>query len=81
MYFQGVNIGYYVVAAIVGLIVGEFVSWMNKRLPEYKKVFSLDLFKEYKENFTPNYILMIITSVIYVLLVYKFGIKTTLWRI
>lgn len=75
MYFQGVNIGYYVVAAIVGLIVGEFVSWMNKRLPEYKKVFSLDLFKEYKENFTPNYILMIITSVIYVLLVYKFGIK------
>ena len=36
MYFQGVNIGYYVVAAIVGLIVGEFVSWMNKRLPEYK---------------------------------------------
>ncbi len=77
MYFHGVNIGYYLVAAIVGLFMGEFVSWMNKRLPEYKKVFSKDLIKEYKENFTPNYILMIITAAIYVLLIYKFGIKNT----
>lgn len=77
MYFHGVNIGYYLVAAIVGLFMGEFVSWMNKRLPEYKKVFSKDLIKEYKENFTPNYILMIITATIYVLLIYKFGIKNT----
>lgn len=77
MYFHGVNIGYYLVAAIVGLFMGEFVSWMNKRLPEYKKVFSKDLIKEYKENFTPNYILMIITATIYVLLIYKFGIKST----
>ena len=77
MYFHGVNIGYYVIAAIVGLFLGEFVSWMNKRLPEYKKVFSLEFFKQYKESFKPNYILMLVTAFIYVLLLYKFGIRDT----
>lgn len=50
---------------------------MNKRLPEYKKVFSLDLFKEYKKEFKPNYILMIIMSILYVVILYKYGIQNT----
>ena len=62
MYLNNVHIAYYVVAGILGLIIGEFVSWMNKRLPEYKKVFSKDIITEYKMSFKPNYILMIITS-------------------
>ena len=37
-------------AIILGLFVGQFVDWCNKRLPEHKKVFSLDMFKEYKEQ-------------------------------
>ena len=75
MYFNDVNIGYYIVLAILGLLVGEFVSWLDKRLPEYKKVFSKEAFREYKANFNPNYILMILTSIIYVGLLYKFGIS------
>lgn len=50
---------------------------MNKRLPEYKKVFSLDLFKEYKKEFKPNYILMIIMSILYIGILYKYGIQNT----
>ena len=50
---------------------------MNKRLPEYKKVFSLDMIKEYKKEFKPNYILMIITSIIYIAILYRYGIKST----
>ncbi len=50
---------------------------MNKRLPEYKKVFSLDLFKEYKKEFSPNYILMIITSFLYIAILYRYGIGST----
>ena len=42
MYFNDVHIAYYVAAIILGLIVGEMVNWANKRLPEYKKVFSKD---------------------------------------
>lgn len=51
---------------------------MNKRLPEYKKVLSLDLFKEYKKEFSPNYILMIVTSIIYIAILYRYGIGSTL---
>lgn len=78
MYINDVHIAYYVVAAILGLFVGEFVNWMNMRLPEYKKVFSKEIFSEYKINFKPNYILMIITSAIYVTLIYNLGIKETI---
>ena len=78
MYINDVHIAYYVVAAILGLFVGEFVNWMNIRLPEYKKVFSKEIISEYKINFKPNYILMIITSVIYVTLIYNLGIKETI---
>ena len=61
--------------AIVGLGIGQFTDWMNERLPENKKVFSSDIFRRYKIDFKPNYILMIITSVIYIGLVYKFGVQ------
>ena len=78
MYFNNVHIIYYVIAAIVGLGVGQLVDWMNKRLPEYKKVISREIIAEYRINFKPNYILMILTSIIYISLVYVYGIKTTL---
>lgn len=74
MYISDTNIGFYIVAAIVGLIVGQFVDWMNTRLPEYKKVFTREIFTEYRINFKPNYILMLLTSAIYVLLIYRYGI-------
>ncbi len=78
MYFNDVHIAYYVVAAIIGLFVGQFVDWMNKRLPEYKPVFSKEFFTEQKMNFRPNYILMLVTAVIYVTLIYVYGIQNTI---
>ena len=78
MYINDVHIAYYLVAAILGLIVGEIVSWANKRLPEYKKVISREFITEYKINFKPSYILMLLTAVIYVTLVYVYGIQDTL---
>ena len=78
MYMNDVPIAYYVIASLVGLVVGQFVDWANKRLPERKKVFSRDMISEYKINFRPNYILMLLTAVIYVMLIYVYGIKETL---
>ena len=78
MYFNDVHIVYYVIAAIVGLVVGQITDWANKRLPEYKNVISKDIISEYKMNFKPNYILMLLTVVIYVALVYVYGIKDTI---
>lgn len=77
MYFNDVNIVYYILIAILGLFIGEFINWANKRLPEYKKVFSIDLFKEYKQDFNPNYVLMIINAILYVAILYRFGIHST----
>lgn len=78
MYFNDVHIIYYVIAAILGLAVGQIVDWANKRLPEYKSVISKDMISEYKMNFKPNYVLMIVTAAIYVTLLYTFGIKDTI---
>ena len=77
MYINDVPIFYYAIFAIIGLFVGQIVDWTNKRLPEYKKVISLDIIKEYKLEFKPNYILMILTSIIYVFLVYFYGIHNS----
>lgn len=78
MYINDTYIGVYLLAAIIGLAVGQLVDWMNERLPENKKIFSSDIFRKYKIDFKPNYILMIITSVIYIGLVYKFGIQDSI---
>ena len=50
MYINETHIAYYAVFAIIGLFVGMFVDWMNKRLPEYKKVFQ----KKYSQNTLQN---------------------------
>ena len=75
MYINDTYIGFYLLVAIIGLGIGQLVDWMNERLTENKRVFSRDIFRKYKIEFKPNYILMLITAVIYVGLVYKFGIQ------
>ena len=78
MYLNDIHITYYVVIAIIGMVVGQLVDWADKRLPEYKSVISKDIVTEYKIKFKPNYILMILTAIIYVTLVYTYGFKDTI---
>ena len=68
-------IGFYLIAAIAGLAIGQFVDWIVERLSENKKVFSRDIFRKYKIEFKPNYILMLATALIYCGLIYIFGIQ------
>ena len=77
MYINETHIGFYLLAMIIGIIVGQFIDWMNKRLPEYKKVFTKEIISEYKINFKPNYILMTINAIIYMGLIYRYGIQET----
>ncbi len=78
MYINDIHIAYYAIAIIASIFIGQLVDWANKRMPEYKKVFSKDIFKEYKIEFKPNYIIMLIIAIIYVGLLYTCGIKPTL---
>ena len=75
MYINDTYIGFYLLTAILGLGIGQLVDWMNERLPENKRVFSREIFRKYKIEFKPNYILILITATIYIGLVYKFGIQ------
>ena len=68
MYINDLHILTYVVAGIIGLFIGQFVDWCSLRMPEYKKVFSRDFFKEYLKNTKPKYLLMVIVAVAYVAL-------------
>ena len=55
MYLNNIHILYYALYCVLGAISGQIASWCIKRMPEHKKVISVDFFKEFK----PNYILMI----------------------
>ena len=77
MYFNNVHILVYGLIGLIGLIVGKFCAWCNKRLPEKKKIFSKEYFEENKKGIELSYVFMIITAVIYMLLLFKFGIKGT----
>ena len=75
MYINDTHIGFYIAAAIIGLLMGQVADWVAKRLPENKKIISRDIIRACRVQFRPNYILMLITSAIYVGLVYMFGIQ------
>ena len=76
MYINNINIIYYILVGILGLIVGQFVDWCNIRLPEYKKVFSKEFFTIYMKNFKPKYVLMFTTAILYMAILY-FKFKST----
>lgn len=75
MFFNDVHIMIYVAFGILGLIVGNILLHINKRLTEHKKVLTKDFFKDYPKNFKPHYIHMLLIAIIYILLLYKFGLK------
>lgn len=75
MYFNNIHILIYVAIFILGLFVGKFMAWCNLRLPEKKKVFSKDFFEENKKGLKFNYVFMILIGILYVALLYKFGIN------
>ena len=71
MYINDTHILYYVMVAIIGMIVGQFMDWYNVRVVDKKKIFTLEMFK----NIKLNYFLMILNAVIYILLLYTYGIQ------
>ena len=78
MYINDIHIAYYAIAIIASIVIGQIVDWANKRMPEYKKIISKDIINEYKIEFKPNYILILVIAIIYVTLLYNYGIKPTL---
>lgn len=71
MYINDIHILYYVLFCVLGVISGQITNWLIKRMPEHKKILSKDFFREFKIN----YVLIILTIIIYILLLTLYGIK------
>ena len=77
MYINDVHILSYLFIALLGGAVGFFSDWCNQRLPENKKIFTKEIALEYKTKLKPNYLLMFISAILYVILLYRYGIEDT----
>lgn len=75
MYINDINILYYVIFGIAGVLVGQIIDWCNERLPKHKDIISKEFFTEYLKNTQPKYLLMIIVAIIYMGLLYIYGPK------
>lgn len=73
MYINDINILYYVLVGILGIIIGGFVDYCNKMFLKEEKILSKKNLKEYTKTSKPNYILVVITAIGYIALLYKFG--------
>lgn len=80
MYFNNVHIMFYVGIAVLGLIIGKIVAWTNICIPQKKKIFSKEYFKARKEGIEKSHRLMLLMAIIYIALLYKFGIKETFFK-
>jgi len=80
MYINDIHILIYVAVGVAGLLVGQFMDWCNRRLPEYKKILSKEFFTEYMRHFKPNYLLMVITAGMYLGLLYTFQVSLDFFK-
>lgn len=73
MYINDVSIFAYIVAAILGAVSGQISDLLNYLLPKHKKIFSLSNLKEYLKTFSPKYILMLVSALVYMIILYRYG--------
>ena len=73
MYFHDVHILIYVAIAILGFILGKFINYCNYKFLNEEKIISKYLFSKEKK-YKNNIILPLINAVIYIILLYTFGI-------
>ena len=78
MYFNDVHIMCYVLFAIIGGFIGQFVDYCNRCFLKEQKIFSKESFSKYKRIVLPNYLLIAVTVIGYIALIYKFGIHSTI---
>lgn len=76
MYFNDVHILYYVVFAIVGGLVAQFIDYCNRCFIKEQKIFSRESFLKYKRIMLPNYLLIAVNAIGYIALLYKFGLHS-----
>ena len=75
MYWNDTHILIYLVVAIIGAIGGQIIDYLNKTFLEEGKILSKESIKKYKVIAKPRYSLVLINTLLYCTLLYKFGIS------
>lgn len=75
MYVNDLPIYYYFIIGIIGILIGQYMDWVIKRLRAKERVICKDFFKSYLKSFHINIPLMLITATIYVFVLYFHGIS------
>ena len=55
--------------------MGQFSSWCALRMPDYKKVFVREFFTIYLKNEKPRYLYMVVTAILYVAVLFMYGMS------
>jgi len=77
MYFNDLHILYYIAFALIGLIIGQIAGKFNQKIIDNKQNKKENKQNEEKSS-KYHYIIMILTSIIYVFLLYNYGLKKEL---
>lgn len=75
MYYNNIHVIWYLVAIILGGIVGQIVEYCSDRFIRQEKILSKKNIIKYLKVFMPNYVLIFTISVLYVIILNIFGLK------
>lgn len=78
MYINDIHILCYFFIGLFGAFVGQYLDFANVRLANHESLICKDFFREYLPNMKINFKNMIIVTVIYIALLYRFGITIRL---
>lgn len=78
MYINNIHILYYFFIGLLGAFVGQFLDFSNTRLENHETLICKDFFREYLPNMKINLKNMLIVTLIYIALLYRFGITIKL---
>ena len=80
MYINDIHILLYVVIAILGSLIGQFINYVNVALVNKRIILKKQTYQDYKQVAKTNYFLKIITMITYIGLLYKFGLSLELLK-
>ena len=80
MYINDIHILWYVAIVFLGGIVGRFINYISIAFINERKIFSRKTHREYRQTTRTNYFLILVTSIAYAALLYKFKIGLDLLR-
>ncbi len=78
MYINNIHILYYFFIGLLGAFVGQYLDFANTRLENHETLICKDFFREYLPNMKINLKNILIVTVIYIALLYRFGITIKL---